>query len=236
MTRLVLVLALVLLVTGCLQNHDKVVAVRQGDCALCHMTDYTATTAPAHATVGYPTSCAECHRTTSWQPALEGLHPEVAFPRMTGSHAGIACLDCHDLDSGTSSVAGANTNCIGCHPNNNYQMSSHVGALGPLGQMYAYESSVPNFCLTCHPKGTAKRHPIDRFPLTDNHNAPCTTCHDRSAGPDSMGMNVTCFGSGCHSISQEDGNHREESRYANARAMYPANKHFCLLCHPRGRN
>jgi hypothetical protein len=232
MTRMLIVV--LALVAGCMQSHpDQIVEITQESCATCHTTEYDATSVPPHTTAGFPTTCGDCHRTTDWHPALGGLHPEPKFAVTSGPHGGVKCLVCHDLDSPAPSTAGADTNCIQCHPDSRDQRDSHVGTLGPQGQPYAYSEAVPNFCLTCHPTGRANKHPDKKFPRTGPHNRPCTTCHDRSAGPDAAGANTTCLNSGCHSLGEEDRQHREENGYTSRRGD-GSNRHFCLECHPTG--
>jgi len=227
-------LALLALISACMQSHSaQAVEIRQEDCVTCHTLDYEASSLPPHAPSGFPTTCADCHRTSDWQPALGGLHPEPPFAVTSGPHGGVKCLACHDLDILAPSTAGANTNCIQCHPDSKGQRNSHpAGTRGPQGQTYAYTADVPNFCLTCHPAGRANKHPKDRFPLTGNHNRACTTCHDPNIQPNNA-ANTTCLNSGCHSLGEEDRQHREERRYPTTRGD-GSNRHFCLACHPSG--
>jgi len=225
-------LALLALVSACMQSHSAdVVEITQESCVACHTLDYEASSVPPHMTSGFPTTCADCHRTTDWQPALGGLHPEPKFAVTSGPHDGAKCLVCHDLDSPAPSTAGADTDCVQCHPDSRGLRDGHVGALGPQGQTYAYTAEPRNFCLTCHPKGSAYKH---RFVRKGEHARPCTSCHDRSAGPDTGGANVTCLNSGCHSLGEEDREHREQGGYASKRGD-GSNRHFCLDCHPTGR-
>ncbi|MGN6107488.1 MAG: hypothetical protein ACTHU0_20430 [Kofleriaceae bacterium] len=224
----------VVMLASCLRSHDASQREVGGDeCASCHLEDYQSTSAPPHAASAFPTTCVNCHRQTSWQPALDGLHPEPRFPIASSAHRGIGCITCHDLEAGASR-AGANTNCIQCHPDDARQRSSHQGAQGPAGQPYAYSTAQRNFCLTCHPDGRARNHPDDRFPRTGDHQAACTTCHDRASGPDTGGRNTTCLGSGCHSIGRMDDKHDDVSRYPAERGD-ASNRHFCLACHPSGQ-
>jgi len=125
----VLVLLGLASLAGCFRDHPSGQQELMGsDCYSCHATDYTGTTAPVHrdAPQVFSTACASCHRTLGWQPALEGLHSDV-FGIVSGAHAQIACLGCHDLASGQSSHLGANTNCIQCHPDDATQREGHVG-------------------------------------------------------------------------------------------------------------
>lgn len=227
---------------ACFQQHDGVQELRGADCATCHLPDYQATTAPAHGAAAFPTTCGDCHLRSEWHPALEGRHPaEAVFPIETGAHASSACLACHELGRGPSK-GGANTACIACHPDDDYQRGAHVGAASPTGVAYRYQAEVPNFCLTCHPKGTALKHPNDKFPRTGAHNVECATCHDRRSGVDTAGANTTCVESGCHhTLAYSDGKHREVRNYTAYRngpwqQPHITARNFCLLCHKSGRN
>jgi hypothetical protein len=81
-------------------------------CADCHLDDYQAATNPNHAALGLPTSCQQCHDTSSWQSA-------------TMSHAGItsSCSACHldDYQATTEpnhAAAGFPVSCEECHGTN----------------------------------------------------------------------------------------------------------------------
>lgn len=241
MTRLVIAVALLPLVSlgigslgGCFQDHPSGQQELMGtDCYSCHGKDYTATTAPVHRDTPqvFSTSCANCHRTAGWQPALEGLHGD-AFAITSGAHDHIACLTCHDLASGQPSKAGANTDCIQCHPDDADQRDSHAGVTSATNAPYAYLASVPNFCLQCHPAGTADAHPDQLFARTGNHAVPCSQCHDRTAGPDAKGGNVTCVAAACHhtlGVADAIDDHRS-AEYASARGN-GASRNFCHRCH-----
>jgi hypothetical protein len=231
-------LVLVLLVS-CMQSRDNpAVEVRGEDCSTCHVDDFDSTTLPPHRTEQFPTTCGDCHRTNDWQPALEGLHPlEPKFP-LGVPHDNIKCFGCHDLDLATTSKAGANTNCVQCHPDSNDMRGGHAGAKSAQGVAYAYTPAVANFCFSCHPTGRLAPHPDQAFPRTGPHDSYCVTCHDRTLGSDVDGMNTTCLNSGCHSLAKADGDHREEDTadYMKARGN-GSNRHFCLEsgCHPDGR-
>lgn len=239
MRRLVLALAAL---TACFEPHQGAQELRGADCAVCHLPQYEATTAPGHAVMAFPTTCGDCHLRTNWQPALEGRHPqEDVFPIRSGGHANTPCQECHTLGAGPSR-GGANTRCTACHLDDAYQRESHVGATSTSGAPYRYQAEVPSFCLTCHPKGTALKHPNDKFPRTGPHGAACTSCHLRATGPDTRGTNTSCIEAGCHhTLAYSDGKHREVRNYAAARSgpwtsPYLTARNFCLLCHSQGRN
>ncbi len=233
MTRIALVLA-VLQLAGCFRSHPPDQLELTGtDCYGCHTRDYAATTAPVHPDTPqlFTTACASCHRTANWKPALDGLHDE-AFIIQRGPHAPVACIDCHELDGGRPSKQGENTNCIQCHPNDARQIAGHVGVTTEASVPYAYLADQPTFCLSCHPSGLADVHPDDLFARRGDHAVPCADCHDRAAGPDAKGANVTCVESGCHhtlSVSDRIGDH-EGADYRAARGD-GASRSFCRQCH-----
>lgn len=219
-------LILALCLTGCvLERHANTDGVDDNDCYTCHRANYEQAQDPIH--VGSkPTTCRDCHSTTAWRPA--GAHPDDRFPIRSGPHAASDCAACHDVTLGAPQ-GGANTNCLGCHPQAT-TAPPHAGVTG-----YSWDTAMPHSCLGCHPKGLAGNHPEDRFPIAAGaHQMPCADCHVRSAGPDTGGQNTSCTGchTGQHNRARADADHREVNGYA----WSDTNPHFCLQCHPRGRN
>ena len=202
---------------GCLEQHDPAAQpIAKDYCYGCHVGEYDATgtgvyaAAPPHASSSCSTECAQCHTTTTWVNRLGGCaHPEAAFPlaSMGTKHTNITCTACHSetisAATGATSVAGANTDCIACHPNSSQQQQFHIGVVydaGTLvGQPYAYSTTDHRFCLACHPKGLAAGHgPTNPFP-SSHHGSSCAQCHDNASGlGHANGRDVTCVGSGCH--------------------------------------
>ena len=149
MTRMLFAL---LLLGGCLESHPAAQQeLANQACYTCHVPDYDATD---HAAKTFPTSCADCHRTSAWQPSLEGLHLPP-FVIASGRHAGIACLTCHDLDKGSSKM-GANTTCVdgACHHSLSWSDGFHRGEVGTYTGIRG-DASNRHFCLDarCHPDG-----------------------------------------------------------------------------------
>ena len=247
MIRHALVLGLLGLATACLESHGNQQQVRQADCYTCHVAEYKATgvslefpaPVPIHATSKCSTDCVQCHTTTTWVNSLGGCaHPESAFPLSTmgTKHTSIACSSCHSdalTTPTTTSVKGANTDCITCHPNTSTQAQNHVGVTydsGTLvGQPYAYLSSTPNFCLACHPNGLAVGHgPSNPFRLP-HRGSTCAQCHDTASGlGHTGGADVTCMRGGCH-----DGTGNSDRAHHADTGHHPG----CLAkgCHPDGR-
>lgn len=117
------------------------------ECAGCHRDDYDASPYPNHQT--FPLTCGDCHSTSAWTPASEGVHPESAFP-IRGEPHDYACADCHDAARG-SAVDGVNTDCVGCHDgaHTRARMDEQHREVGG----YPRGTASVNFCLDCHPGG-----------------------------------------------------------------------------------
>lgn len=168
--------------------------------------------------------CLTCHPNGKAQGG--GTHPENKFAIATGAHAGNQCADCHNPALGVN-TAGANTDCIACHQRPDTD-PTHGGRSG-----YAWSDSKHNFCLSCHPKGRAEggTHPEAKFPITTgkHRNIVCADCHVAADGPNAQGANTNCLR--CHPKLQTDVKHLGVSNYS----YNTANKHFCLSCHPDGR-
>lgn len=144
MTRTLALAALAL--AACFTEHAPgLVQTGENDCLTCHLHDYQATTMPVHEGT-FARTCGNCHRTTAWQPALEGEH--AGRFRLGGAHGDVACLSCHDPDRGPS-AGGANTICALCHT---HRQSAVDGEHDEVGG-YQWDPDRPSFCVTCHPTG-----------------------------------------------------------------------------------
>lgn len=104
------------------------------DCNTCHATDYNNTTNPNHKTLGFSTTCTQCHTTNpGWKPASYTAH-DSQFPIYSGRHKGVwtNCSECH-----TNTANYALFDCKRCHTDvhksNNYSNAQ---------------------CYSCHPRGT----------------------------------------------------------------------------------
>jgi hypothetical protein len=233
MIRFALVIVCIL-PAACFKSHPAGQREFAGDnCYACHQADYEITATPVHLAMPkvFSTGCESCHRTAGWQPALEGAHNESFF-FASGPHARIACQDCHDLATGAPSKQGANTNCLGCHPDDRALADDHAGVTLFAGMPYSYLRDSPSFCLECHPSGVRSLHPDDEFARTGNHAVACSACHDRAFGPDSAGVNVTCVEARCHHTVREtdDTDGHKDGDYQDARGD-GSDRTFCRECH-----
>ena len=111
-------------------------------CVSCHLNEYRSAQDPNHATAGFSTECATCHRALAWQPAT--FFPHAAFfPIAKGDRhsPGVwtTCKDCHLQASNYSSFE-----CIYCHHHEKSStVNNHKNRSG-----FTYESSA---CYRCHP-------------------------------------------------------------------------------------
>jgi Cytochrome c3 len=219
---------------ACFQRHPAGQQELRGeDCYTCHRADYDATIVPLHRAMPdiYTTTCGNCHRQTSWSPALEGKHSDRFFIAQ-GAHANIPCQNCHDLESPKASQLGANTNCLICHPDDAPLAASHKDLTFFVGFPYAYQSNTPTFCLECHPQGTAAEHPDSKFARSGSHAVTCSQCHDRFTNIDTSGTNVTCVESRCHHTiaATDDTNGHTGGDYRRSKGT-GSDPTFCHECH-----
>ncbi len=134
-------------------------------CVSCHQTDYNQTTSPAHAAAGFPTTCTQCHNTTTWLGATFN-HP-ATFP-LTNAHANRSCNACHTTPG---VYTGLSTTCVSCHQTNYNATTNPNHAAAGFGTN----------CTQCHNTttwlGAVFNHPAS-FPLTNAHaNRACNACH-----------------------------------------------------------
>lgn len=223
-------LAIVAVGVGCWDQPGPHVANQ--DCVACHRPDYEATTMPPHVGV-FPETCGECHTNDAWIPATGGAHPEESFPIAMGSHADIACTDCHDVARGPNGAE--NTTCVGCHTGAHSRAPTDELHIMRAVAGYPSGDAEPNFCLVCHPDGTANvtSHPEANFPIAMGPHQPviCNECHNAALGVNGAG-NTDCINchTGEHRRSAADPIHSAVDGYPGPEA--PVN--FCLVCHPDG--
>ena len=157
--------ALAVLAAGCggpPAHSGGMVIGSKADCVGCHQSNYDATSTPAHVTVGFPTTCADCHITTTWLGAV-GKHSQAAeavFPIGSGRHAGIACNACHDTTLAANYQTNANCTASECHNGAGQTARDHTKT-----DFLANHDNGPNtwsshngdtnkmFCLDCHQGG-----------------------------------------------------------------------------------
>lgn len=151
-------------------------------CVDCHLAEYQATTDPDHAALGIPTTCEQCHGTSTWLGA-------------TFDHAGIAsgCVNCHLADYQATTdpdhaAAGFPTTCEACHSTTTWQGASFFhptpidrGGHSALdcGDCHLVPSNYANFsCTHCHEHNQADTDDDhDRVSGYVYASSACYACH-----------------------------------------------------------
>lgn len=221
-------------VTACAQCHTNgMFSGTPSACVACHQDDFNGVTDPNHVTQNFPTTCQNCHSTSTWEGA-------------SFNHAGITsgCIACHQRDynaapnhvaqsfptscqqcHNTSTWKGANFNhagitrgCIACH------QSDYDGTTNPNH----IAAGFPTTCNTCHTtvawEGATFDHP--QFPIDSgaHANLTCQQCHTT---PNNFTM-FTCTNCHAHERRDMDNEHDRVSGYAYVSSA-------CYACHPDGR-
>ncbi len=142
-------------------------------CYSCHESNYIATANPNHSSIGFSTTCSDCHTTApGWKPAEYKEHDAKSFPIYSGKHNGewSNCSDCHK-----NPASYAQFTCIDCHEHSDQgKLNNEHNEV----QGYAYNSPA---CFACHPTGNSEgsfNHNSSPFPLTGAHTTTdCVKCH-----------------------------------------------------------
>lgn len=131
------------------------------ECQACHQADVLRTQGMGqpvnHVALGLDQrNCRECHNPLSFTPARFPTHDEC-FPISAGSHAGVACLNCHTSLSGgaTLKCATGTAQCTHCHTNDGAgnPRISHTDQQHADGKAPGYVYN-DRRCLDCHfPRG-----------------------------------------------------------------------------------
>ncbi|HLV88017.1 MAG TPA: hypothetical protein VKV39_13620 [Candidatus Sulfotelmatobacter sp.] len=182
-------------------------------CFTCHQADYAGTTNPKHTEQEFPDAqCSQCHNTTSWANASFD-HSTTGFP-LTGAHTvpPRQCIDCHVNNNYTLSTGA----CVSCH------LKDFQGTTNPNHVAGGFAET----CDTCHTTTAWQPATFDHsktaFPLTGSHTVPprqCTDCH--------VNNNYNLTNTTCVSCHQTDYNNAT-SPVAHAAAGFPTT---CQQCH-----
>jgi hypothetical protein len=137
-------------------------------CVNCHINDYNGATNPPHKSAGFPQDCTLCHGTSalSWTTATFD-HSTTGFP-LTGSHISLQCVQCHVNNNYTLS-SGA---CWNCH------QADYNATTNPNHKA----ANFPQDCSTCHSTvnwtSATFNHASTGFTLVGVHaTQQCTACH-----------------------------------------------------------
>lgn len=216
----------------CVQCHPqaeiKKFSGAPSECFPCHQSDYQK--APNHVTMNFPTTCENCHTTTSFASAkfshsfltnqsdCYSCHSAdyVAAPQHTAFNFPHTCGTCHTTSTWLGatfnhSFLGNVSNCFNCHQTDFSRGPNHVA------------KNYPHDCSICHNTTSfANSTFVHTFPLTSNHNVSCDICHQ---GGDTS--TYTCLVCHAHDKSTMD------QRHASV-PSYQYNSVSCVQCHPGG--
>jgi hypothetical protein len=137
------------------------------DCYSCHAKDYQTAT-PSHVSLGFPTTCTQCHGMDNWMGAKFD-HLQFTGFALTGAHATLDCVACHVGGKYTGTPA----TCVGCHLSDFNTTNNPPHA----------QAGFPQSCQQCHSTAawspaTFDHSTFTKFPLTGAHiNVACTQCH-----------------------------------------------------------
>ena len=198
--------------TDCHQSETNLRWDRIGnECAMCHLTDYNATTDPKHTAPFFTTNCAECHNpfNPDWGNTSESFH--LFFPLKDG-HDIADCSKCHDLNN----FGAADPACISCHQDN----------LNNLPASAPDHSTLGTDCALCH-------NTIAWTPATFNHSLTtqaCLFCHQNdynnipASAPDHSNLGTDC--GSCHTTNS----------WTPATFDHNQTTQACLVCHQNDFN
>src|SRR5262245_55813636 len=132
--------------------HDRD-ETREKPCATCHESAYGAAKNPVHTDV-MPTTCDDCHSTSSWTPGLHLTGDKHPWFPLANQH-GRACVDCHQKGVRVGDTSKA---CISCH------QKDMERARKPIHTTY------PIACQVCHNERGWKPSVFNRpWPLANKH-------------------------------------------------------------------
>jgi hypothetical protein len=137
-------------------------------CYSCHAKDYQGTTGPNHVSLGFSTTCEQCHGTNNWLGAAFD-HLKFTGFALTGAHIPLPCTACHLGGKFTGTPA----TCVGCH----------LPAFQTTNNPPHAQAGFPQTCQTCHSTSawqpaTFDHNTFTKFPLTGAHvTVACSLCH-----------------------------------------------------------
>ena len=173
---------------SCASCHTQSADNTPSECVSCHMTDFEATTEPAHLIEGFPLDCQSCHDSFTWNSSF--LHEQTGF-LLEGAHETTLCSDCHDQQNFDDTPE----TCNGCH------QSDWEATVTPPHQDAEFDET----CDDCHSVNawtpTTWNHDADtEYPLIGSHIGPsCEACHTMAPYSEQPSECVDC-----HQVNYEE--------------------------------
>ena len=217
---------------------DNIYKGKGTTCVTCHLAKYNATTTPKHSTSGFPTSCADCHTTSTWLGAVFD-HNKTLFP-LTGSHLAVACAGCH----GDGVYKGKPTTCVSCH------LADWTKTADPKHSSAGFAQT----CQDCHSTTNFTTstwvHPTTLFQFTGAHvGLKCNACHAdnifKGKGTTCVTCHLTTYNATTNPVHTQAGFSTDckachsTATWAGAtfnHTWFPVNHHnsTCAQCHTTG--
>ena len=216
--------------SSCHANYQPPVEVRTCGASSCHAEDYQSSTNPPHETMAFSQDCTDCHTTSAWLPSQFQHSLSATGFVLEGAHVSTDCQQCHQpwqIQPNPRTCAASS-----CH------LSDYEGVTNPNHQ----SGSFPFECETCHSLDAWTPATFDHdgqfFPIYsgkhDDEWNDCSQCHINS----NDFAEFTCFGAGCHSISEMNNEHCEGNNCESCNGFtYPSTgvtPNDCYTCHPNG--
>ena len=196
----------------CISCHSKGYVGILTTCVSCHLTNYNASTSPGHVAAKFSTDCKTCHTTTAWAPSTFNHTSGTTFP-LTGSHLGVACINCH-----SKGYAGISTACSSCH------LTQYNSTTNPAHAAAKF----PTTCESCHTvtvwTTSTFNHDTQYFRIySGKHNGEWNLCSDCHTTATNFAV-FNCLT--CHAQSSTNSKHSGVSGYTY-------NSTNCYSCHPK---
>ena len=218
--------------SNCHESWDPPTEIRTCASSTCHLDNYQSSENPPHETMGFSSSCADCHSTSDWVPSAYNHDLETTGFALEEAHTIVSCQQCHtpwQIVAEPRICADAS-----CH------LSDYQGASDPNHE----SASFPMDCESCHSMTawvpSTFDHDSQYFPIySGQHNGEwndCSQCHVNNADF----AEFTCFGGECHSAGEMNDEHFDEDdgQWESCDGMvYPSSgvtPEDCLTCHPTG--
>ena len=178
-------------------------------CGSCHMKDYANTKIINHRAAGFSTACEQCHQKVDSWLTVAFDHAQFTGFALAGSHARLACADCH----AGNRFQGTPAACYGCHA------KEYAATTNPNHATAGF----PTNCSVCHGSDTwlnaTFNHATTRFQLTGAHvTLACAQCHVNNVF---AGLSTLC--QSCHLT--------EFNQTTNPNHVTAAFPQDCSLCH-----
>src|SRR5262249_5848058 len=134
--------------------------------------------------------CDACHNEKGFSPAPAFNHAKTQYP-LTGKHAAVACIKCHELKPDSETPADA-------FPPPVKKQFAKYSLISPTRCLVCYQDphkgSCGDPCASCHvtagwttihtPEAQRAFHDKTRYPLRGLHaEVPCKSCHGPFPGP-----------------------------------------------------